>query len=437
MSGGPHTPSARYGEKLLRDINGGSLFELLHDAKHVLESEGNLPLQPLHIKQLDDLICSARSPVQTRCRPVVELTSASSAAGKTSLLYFIAAKAVLPRTFKQIDPRASHAAVVFIDTNGQFDANRLRDVALGIVIQEAKNQGRDLLTAPSGLHQLQELVVESLKHVHVFRPSSSAELLTILHHLPAYLLQTNDESASTMPKHYSRSRPVHSLLIDSASAFYYQDARANEVTRLVLDDNRVRGDAADSDVDGSQPKIAIPAIANASDLVSSLRHVQRTFECAVIFTTWGLYPRVSRNATSQLNSNGNGVNNWAGRTVNITSFKSYLPAAWSTYPTCRLMLQREPVKQFPPDFSLEPLVSSLARPDDGEEPNANSIRQLARERQSAVHASGFIATLDATSIGGSTKNRNMSSLSMMTSSSSAELTLTIKFHVTKLGVHLH
>lgn len=358
---------------------------------------------------------------------MIELTSASSAAGKTNLLYFIAAKAVLPKSYRGVELGASHAAVVFIDTNGQFDADRLLVVALGIVIQEAKNQGVDISTGPSDLSQLQDLVVESLKHVHVFRPRSSAELLTVLYHLPGYLLQTDDETSLVMPEHHSKSRPVHSLLIDSASAFYYQDARAHEINRLVIAGNRIREEAADPVFTELQPDIDISTTASASDLVSYLRHIQKTFECSVVFTTWGLYPRVSRNATSQFHGNGNRVSSWAGRTVNITSFKSYLPAAWLTYPTCRLILRRESVKQFPPDLSLETLVPSSPRPDDGEDADADHIRQLARERQSAVQATGFIASLDNAYIG------NSNDIAAISSSSSGPPS-SIRFRITKFGV---
>ncbi|KAI5282781.1 hypothetical protein KEM54_002595, partial [Ascosphaera aggregata] len=314
---------ANSGEKILNEINEESLFQLLCDVGSVIEPEDDV--HTLHIRQIDDFIRSLRSTVPIKdIYPVLELTSASSAAGKTSLLYYIAAKAVLPKNIDGIDLGGSNAAVVFIDTEKRFDANRLHDIALGIILRGAEKQGRNPLKIATDCQYFLKSISDALQHVHIFRPSSSAELLTTLTHLSPYLLHQRDERGRVMPEHHSAFRPIHSVCIDSASAFYYQDARANELARLVLNEGRTNGAASDVEPHQFLPDITASTTAKASDLVSSLCQIQRTFRCVVIFTTWGLYPRSVWDRASQPdgndigNRNDNDFSGWSGQNAKIT-----------------------------------------------------------------------------------------------------------------------
>ncbi|GAD97445.1 rad51 family DNA repair protein [Paecilomyces variotii No. 5] len=272
-----------------------------------------------------------------RRQPVVELTSASSAAGKTQLLYYLTAVAVLPSTYHGKYLGGHGAAVVYLDTDGRFDASRLGHVASGFVQQKLKAS----LPNPAVLssketekveeenvdpRDIAELVHNALQHIHVFRPQSSSSLLATLRHLDSYLLDVS--------RHPSATRPLHAIFLDSASAFFWQDRLRDEVART----EEIGRPAAEIERDREQERTFHIAVLYRR-LVAELRRLQTIFDCAVVYTTWGLSRAKS---TSDY-----------GPTSSYAGFRPHLPPPWGTFPSLRLVVQREPTRPFPPETTLQ------------------------------------------------------------------------------------
>lgn len=279
--------------------------------------------------------------------PVLEITSPFSADGKTSLLYYTTAQAILPIRFDGIVIDGKQSAVVFLDTDCRFDAVRLRDIAVQIIQDKANAQSISVDVLQNN-KLFQDMLVESLRHVHVFRPQSSLELLTTLKGLDTYLLYNSE-------RHTSSTRPLHSILLDSASAFYWQDRREAEILRTPgVSEEREKATASypTNTTTSNRTNLKTRSIPHLHhDIVTCLRNLQRTFSCIVIFTTWGLYrdsPLQGRRH-HQLGSSYP----YQSHLSSAASFCPYLPGPWAQYPTCRVVVQRDPVKPFPPGLSLE------------------------------------------------------------------------------------
>ncbi|KKA23260.1 hypothetical protein T310_2685 [Rasamsonia emersonii CBS 393.64] len=265
--------------------------------------------------------------------PVLEISSPSSGAGKTQLLYYLAAIAVLPPAYRGIPLGGREAAIVLLDSDGRFDADRLWEVAAGIVQQKVKRTAADR-PEKSGKPEEEEdadltsLLHNALQHVHVFRPQSSSALLSTLQTLDGYLFDLN--------RHVSAARPLHAIMLDSASAFYWQDRLRDEVART-------------EDIGRSPAEIARDREQNRSfhltvlyrELVAELRRLQTCFDCAIVYTTWG----VSRAASSLPTP-------YATLAPGPPSFRPHLPPPWGTFPTLRLVVQRDAVRPFGPETTV-------------------------------------------------------------------------------------
>ncbi|KAI5291193.1 hypothetical protein KEM52_000228 [Ascosphaera acerosa] len=377
-SGGTaQSPSAAYGANLLRDINGPSLFEILREVEvqvaRVARSDRHRP--SVHIRQIDALLRVLAG--QPAVRPaVIELTSLRSAAGKTNLLYYIAARAVLPASTTATATAGDHGggAVVYVDADGRFDARRLRAVARGILADELARKQEDAAAAAAAeLHLADNLVEQCLQHVHVLQPSSSAELLAMLADLPSYLLAWPQASGVGFPAHQSHARRIHSLLIDSASAFFYEDAHEVEVSRLTAGTRSERYDA----------------FAQSRMLLDAVRRFQAQFQCLVVYTSWSLPPRVRRAAAPSFTS--------AGQNASEPTAAA-LPAAWASFPTCRYVLRRERVAQLP--CAIPESFAQATTPQGADtrafrkDMEACRFEELAMRRQASVQRGMFVASLD-------------------------------------------
>lgn len=251
--------------------------------------------------------------------PVVEITSPASGDGKTSLLYYITALATLP-----VQYGGKGGAVIYIDADHRFSAARLRDVALSYL---RKRRTDDLFVDESNL-DLDVVVEESLLHVHVFRPKSSQSLLATVQSLEGYLLDT--------ARHKSGEREVRGVVLDSASAFYWQDRREAEILSIPGALEEIRKKAAAAAAGGGDARILPrPVMGIAQDTVKTLRKLQDTFYCPVYYTVCG-HHRVQRQ-----NRGG----------MSMMSFKPFLPRPWPGFPTLRLVVRRDPVRPFVPYIS--------------------------------------------------------------------------------------
>lgn len=266
---------------------------------------------------------------QKKRLPVLEFSSPYSGSGKSQILYYLAAIAVLPLAYHGVYLDGRGAAVVLLDTDGRFDAVRLRDIAAGIVLQKRRAQDEVESEAGHDNIDLNSLLEDALQHVHVFRPRSSSALLATLRHLDTYLLD--------LSRHMSASRSLHAILLDSASAYFWQDRLLDEVART----EEIGRPAVEVEHDRQQKQSFHLAVLY-KELAEELQRLQACFGCAVVYTTWG----VSRSSPPP--------NHFPGYPVHQgpPSFKPYLPAPWRTFPAVRLLVQRDPVRTFGPGTAV-------------------------------------------------------------------------------------
>ncbi|KAL1963432.1 hypothetical protein VTN77DRAFT_8333 [Rasamsonia byssochlamydoides] len=376
--------AAALGERLLGEVHEERLDELLHDLRdqYLQSSEAEDHASYLGVKRLDDLLGTfldrgktttapaqprppegeaedataqhhdrpaepATRPAHNRSQkqkrlPVLEISSLSSGAGKTQLLYYLAVIAVLPSTYRGLHLGGREAAVVLLDSDGRFDADRLWEVAAGIVRQKIKHLSQEAAAEAATADRpekiqgkdnhtdLASLLHDALQHVHVFRPQSSSALLSTLQTLDGYLFD--------LTRHVSAVRPLHAILLDSASAFYWQDRLRDEVART-------------EDIGRNPAEIARDREQNRSfhltvlygKLVAELRRLQTCFDCAIVYTTWG----ISRVASSSSSSTP-----YAALSTGPPSFRPHLPPSWGSFPTLRIVVQRDAVRQFGPETTV-------------------------------------------------------------------------------------
>lgn len=301
-----------------------------------------------------------------RPSPVLEISSSLSAAGKTQLLYYLTALAVLPRHYGDISVGGQEAAVVYIDADDRFDAERLRVVAQGIVkraqvsVPEGSTERNE---APRSLTEddLKTLVTSSLQHVHVFRPQSSSALLATLSSVGAYLYD--------LSRHYSASRPLQMAAIDSATAFFWQDRLRDEVARTE-DIGRPR-----AEIEQEREKKRSFYLADLyAELLKELKRLQGRFGCAVVYTT-----TVSGGRPPATNRSGHSgpLGPYDQAPTRTPALRPALPAPWGTFPTLRLVVRRDTVRSFPPAMS------------------AHDARRDAPMRQGVVRQGKFSAWVNA------------------------------------------
>lgn len=287
----------------------------------------------------EDLVAGdqARFAPVSRPDPVVEISSSSSAAGKSQLLYYLTAIAVLPSTYEGTSLGGKDSAIVFIDADGRFDADRLLTVTRGILHQRLREQP-ETIKPPD----LETILLTSLQHVHVLRPQSSSSLLATFHSLDTYLFD--------LSRHFSSNRPLHAIIIDSASAFFWQDrfrdefARIEDIGRPVADIERER-----------ERKQSFYISDLYAELVKELKRLQRRFNCAVIFTTTSLTGKSSAPHHTELYQS-NGPFDLYKPPVPSTktpALRPFLPTPWGTFPTLRLVVQRDAIRPFPPSMTVQ------------------------------------------------------------------------------------
>lgn len=257
-------------------------MQFLHELRELAGAEQD---RYLGVKSLDDALRVFTS--ESRKEPVVEIASTASAAGKSQLLYYLAATAVLPETCG-----GRSAAVVYIDADGRFDAHRLRTVTMGIAQTETAVE-----TATT--------VEDSLQHVHVFQPSSSGCLLATLQTLQDYLLD--------MKRHVSSARPLHAILLDSATAFLWQDKLRDQIARV----EEIGLPASEIEQDRRENRSFVLGTLYA-ELVSELKRLQGEFGCAVVYTAT-VWTR--------------------GLEGDAVGFRSSLPSPWGLFPALRVVVR--------------------------------------------------------------------------------------------------
>lgn len=273
----------------------------------------------------------------TRTDPVIEISSTSSGAGKSQLLYYLTAIAILPSAYDGIDIGGREASVVFIDTDGRFDADRLRTVTQSI-LQQRFQQPEDI--EPNQV-DLESILMASLHHVHIFRPQSSSSLLATLHSLVTYLLDTT--------RHHSSTRKLDSVIIDSASAFIWEDRLRDEVSRI----EDIGRPSTEVEFEREQKQSFYLSDLYA-EISKELKELQRIFSCSIIYTTilWSGKGNSSQHPQSYHPSGPFDLYNPPVVSNKTPAFRSSLPPPWGTFPLLRLVVQRDSVRPFPPGMTV-------------------------------------------------------------------------------------
>lgn len=231
------------------------------------------------------------------------------ASGKTNFLYHVTARAVLPS--KQ---GGQGTAVVWFDIDGRFSATRLREVVLGVISSAMVNEDDE-----------ESLVQEALTHVHVFQPQSSRQLIETLDWLPSYLL---DATA-----HSSIHRRLGLLIIDSATAFYWQDRFSSETARFEQPDKP-----------RTEPSLTAKTI-------TRLKKVQKEFDCTIVYSTSSAVSAVRKPAPLS------GADTTAPQEPRSTS-------AWTAFATLTLNLSRVDMPRFDAHMSLEECLRDREKRQD-------------------------------------------------------------------------
>ena len=233
---------------------------------------------------------------------IIQVTSHDSAAGKSNLLYLLTIFAVLP-----IEHNGTGQTVVWLDSDGRFSATRLH--------QSLSTHLSTHQTSPPTRAEKDLICAEALRHVHVFRPQSTAQLIATLASLQDYLL--------TLQNHFSSTRSLGLLVLDSATAFYWQDRFDAEMARL--------------EAIGSESTVATDTPSKTAQMIAHLKRLQKIFDCGIVFTT----------NTSTIKSTGSTVTppNQPAETTRMS--------AWSAFATLQLTISRVPVPQFAAQMELD------------------------------------------------------------------------------------
>lgn len=293
----------------------------------VSDHSNTLTVGDLFDYSLDDIVLEEEiEKIATRPRnTLMEITAADACSGKSILIHLIAAIGCLPPTIGSIEIGGKGGFVAIFDADNRLDVAKLREVMRGCIEQRSRQtvqQKDDLNESTVAVeHQksqknesilstdiIDRSIKEALSHILIFRPTSLRTLLSTLGQLPVHL-----ERAAL--NHGIQGLQLSSIIIDSASAFYWQ-LRADQETRRVEGlDSRT---STSSKIDSS----------SYVKLIQTLQALSHQFECPVIASTWHM-PTPVQYQDSQFNP------------------------TFPTAPSLRLEVGRRTVKRFPPGISVD------------------------------------------------------------------------------------
>lgn len=276
--------------------------------------EGTSPSRGVNVTPVGEN--TATLPFKDRRRPsVVQLTDKTPTGGKTSLCYLITIIAVLPQ-----DYNGKEHAVIWLDTDARFSAVRLQSV----LIHHLSNTFPGLSSSESNA-----ICHEALRHVHLFRPQSSSQLVATLVSLPGYLLGTGGSST-----HFSASRSLGLLVLDSATAFYQQDCFEAEIARF----EALRTD----DHAGTRSS---SRLSRTSEVIAELKRLQKLFDCTILFTSTRHEKSSTMNAAANIAVTMNDGWRLPQEAPRIS--------LWVAFATLTLSVSQDEVRQFAVQLSLD------------------------------------------------------------------------------------
>jgi hypothetical protein len=292
----------------------------------------------LHARHIE----AATATPKAKAKPAtIELTSQTTASGKTALLSYLTAVSALPR-----HAGGKESTVVYIDADGHFSACRLKQIMQHYVQhhqqqqqqssnQQPNNPGTTSLPIPEVDVDFDAIIQDALHHVHIFRPQSSSHILSILSNLQAHLFGTS--RGQSIPIH----RPLGLVVIDPATAFYWQDRFDRAMARL---------DTPGLGIQGQAPSTTL-------QIIEQLKLVQARFECAVLFST--TMPSSTQPPASARRPEAEARARPMTPVAPPDSARGISP--WTAYATLALSLARMPIAQFPPQMSMDECLSARER----------------------------------------------------------------------------
>jgi DNA-repair protein XRCC2 len=237
-----------------------------------------------------------------------------------------------------LDYAGKRHEVVWLDTDGRFSATRLQSV----LINHLSVKFPKLSSCESN-----SICSEALQHVNIFRPQSSSQLVSTLASLPGYLLGSGGSGGSAA--HFSASRSLGLIVLDSATAFYWQD--------------RFEADLARFEALGADESAGVRSPAQSSrtlEVIAELKKLQKLFDCTILFTSTP-YVKSSIRTT------------FTGTDI-ITNDGRLLPqeqpgvSPWTGFATLSLSVSHERVRQFAAHMS----------PEDCERDQTNRLAAVAK-----------------------------------------------------------
>lgn len=239
---------------------------------------------------------------------MIEITSTHSSFGKTSLLYLLAAKALLP------PPHGSSSLVLYIDTDGRFSATRLHQTLLCLLSTNTSSENASILATAA------------LQNLLLIQPTSTQSLLTTLHALPTTLLSQ-----------HPAPHPLGLIILDSATAFIHQDRLDADLARL----------SSPSASTTSTPIINPPSTTSRTTLLTAaLLALHQQFSSTIVFTT--TLPSNTTTITSRTPTRPDPTAN-----PPLPPEEARGIPLWRAFATLTLSIRRVEVPRFAPGMGLE------------------------------------------------------------------------------------
>ncbi|KAI4270501.1 MAG: hypothetical protein LQ337_006632 [Flavoplaca oasis] len=200
------------GTNLLREVKVEGLDELLRALRynHLPRGDQTYTNVPAIDKILNIFTSAQNHPNKQHQPPVLELVGSSPCSGKTQLLYHIIARLLLPTSYNSIPLSGKNTAIILFDLRSNFPLLRLRDIITNYIHSCLPQQSPALVN-----ESLSALIRDSLHHLHIFRPQSSASFLSTLNSVEEYILDIR--------AHISANRTVGAVVISGIDAFIHED----------------------------------------------------------------------------------------------------------------------------------------------------------------------------------------------------------------------
>ena len=265
--------------------------------------------------------------------PIIEVKAAESTAGQWAFLYHAAAEILLGKSENDgtYNPQSSQrpgALILWLDCFHRLSIRRLYKTMLSLLPPPQQH------LSPN---HIDPRISPALENLHIFRPESSAQLLSTVRSLETHILSLQDRDKAG-------SLTIGAIIMSDLSSFYWEDRQREEgekaASRLDASAARVAPGSGGGDQEAAtagerpplqadavdaRPKRAVPftVLSHHSSLTALLSKLARTFLCPVLVSSTSFFPVVSGQARGQL------------------ALRSVLPSPWVRVVNVEVVLQKE------------------------------------------------------------------------------------------------